>query len=71
MMHYYYPISFGTKTKILGVKAGANKIGEIKGYYDKLLKRIIDNIGNSSGFLKYQIKDNDNIFAYFQKMVVH
>ncbi|MDL4839434.1 tubby C-terminal domain-like protein [Aquibacillus rhizosphaerae] len=68
-MHYYYPISFGTKTKKLDLNAGANKIGEIKGYYDNLLKRIIDNIGTSSVkfFLKYQIKDDDNNIRIFSK----
>ncbi|RCW62146.1 tubby C-terminal domain-like protein [Saliterribacillus persicus] len=69
MMHYYYPISFGTKTKTLDLNEGANKIGEIKGYHDNLFKKIIDNIGNSSVmfFLKYQIKDGDNNIRFISK----
>ncbi|MEC1155533.1 tubby C-terminal domain-like protein [Cytobacillus horneckiae] len=60
MKQYHYPTSIvGTSTKTLKIYTGTSKIGEIKGYYDNVIKKIIDNYTDRSNpfFIRYQIID--------------
>lgn len=60
-MQYYYKTSLnGLTTKPLDIYCDTKRIGVVRGYFDNMLKRFIDEILNSRfppSFLKYNLSD--------------
>ncbi|WP_100012427.1 hypothetical protein [Lentibacillus sediminis] len=71
MVQYFYDTSLnGNTTKPLDIYRGTEKIGVVRGSYDNIIKKFIDEFGDSKfspSFLKYELKDNPGLVRIITK----